>query len=385
MKKICVVTGSRAEFGLLYWLIDTIQNEPDFELQLMVTGSHLTSMFGLTVDEISKAFHINKKVEMVLSSDTPVGISKSMGLGLISYSEAFESLQPELVVLLGDRYEILAAAICAHIAKIPIAHLHGGERSEGAIDDGFRHAITKLSHLHFTATESYRRRVIQLGENPKHVFNVGAMGIENIKKLDLLPKAILQPQLGYEFRKQNFLITYHPTTLDNQRSAVQFNHFLKALDAFPDAGLIFTKANQDTDGQVINQRIDEYVEKHQGRAVSYHSMGQLRYLSTIPFVDVVIGNSSSGLIEVPSFQKPTVNIGDRQSGRIRSESVIDCLNDSQSIIDAIYLSLSPDFLIKIKQIENPYDQGHSSQKICEIFKKIDFNTLIKKQFHDLNE
>ena len=384
MKKICVVTGSRAEFGLLYGLIQAIQQIPEFKLQLVVTGSHLSPEFGMTVEEIQIEFQVDKKIEIVLSADTPTAISKSIGLGMISMSDAFEGLKPELVVLLGDRYEMLAAAICAHVAKIPIAHLHGGELSQGAIDDGFRHAITKLSHLHFTSTQAYRDRVIQLGENPKNVFCVGALGVENIKKMSLLSRKELELRLKFQFLEQNAIITYHPTTLDDQPSEAQFKALLKSLECFPGMGLIFTKTNQDTDGRIINHLIDEFVSQNPGRTISFHSMGQLNYFSALQYVDVAIGNSSSALIEVPAFDKPSVNIGSRQSGRIRAASVIDCLNDTASITDAIHLALSPDFLTKIKPVKNPYDSGMSSELICNTLRKIEFNSLIIKRFYDLN-
>lgn len=384
MKKICVVTGSRAEFGLLYGLIQAIQHMPEFKLQLLVTGSHLSPEFGMTIQEIHKEFQVDKKIEIVLSADTPTAISKSIGLGVISMSDAFESLEPDLVVLLGDRYEMLAAAICAHVAKIPIAHLHGGELSQGAIDDGFRHAITKLSHLHFTATQAYRDRVIQLGENPKHVYCVGALGVENIKKMNLLSKKELESRLKFQFLEQNIIITYHSTTLDNQPSEEQFKALLKSLEHFPSMGLIFTKTNQDTDGRIINHLIDEFVSRNPGRTISFHSMGQLNYLSALQYVDAAIGNSSSALIEVPAFDKPSVNIGSRQSGRIRASSVIDCLNDTASITDAIHLALSPDFLNKMKPVKNPYDYGMSSELICNTLREIDFKSLIMKGFYDLN-
>lgn len=383
MKKICVVTGTRAEYGLLYWLMQEIQNDPELQLQIIVTGMHLSPEFGLTYREIEKEFHIDKKVEMLLSSDTPVGISKSMGLAQISFAEAFEEMKPDIVVLLGDRYEIFSAASAAMIARIPIAHLHGGETTEGAFDESIRHSITKIAHLHFTAAEEYRRRVIQLGEHPDRVFNVGGMGIENIKRMKLLSKDAFEQSINFKLGKKNLLVTFHPVTLEKSTAKEQFQELLNAIDELEETHIIFTKANSDTDGRIINQMIDEYVSKNRAKAVGFASLGQLRYLSALQFVDAVVGNSSSGLLEAPSFKIGTIDIGDRQKGRIKADSVIDCEVNKESIkqaFDKLYLK---EFQNKLKTVRNPYGDGCASQKIIEEIKKTDLMAMLKKSFYNL--
>jgi GDP/UDP-N,N'-diacetylbacillosamine 2-epimerase (hydrolysing) len=383
-KKICIVTGTRAEYGLLFWVMKCIQEHPLFELQIIATGMHLSPEFGSTYKEIEKdGFIINKKLEILLSSDTAVGISKSIGLAVIGFAEAYKELQPDLIFLLGDRFEILAAAISATIARIPIAHCHGGEATEGLIDEPIRHSVTKMSHLHFVSTEEYRKRVIQLGEQPAHVFNVGALGIENINKLKLLDKKDLEENLKFEFGEVNFLITFHPVTLEFSTAGEQFTELLHALEEFSGAKIIFTKANADTDGRIINILIDEFVLKYPDRAIAFPSLGQLRYLSTMRFMNVVIGNSSSGLIEAPSFKIATVNIGDRQRGRIKGETVIESKPQKKEIHEAILLALSSGHKQKLKTSKNPYGEGNSSGKIIEVLENISFDELIKKRFYDL--
>lgn len=385
-RKVCVVTGTRAEYGLLYWTIMQLRKDPFFELQLLVTGMHLSPEFGLTYKEIENdGFYINKKIEIILSSDSPAGITKSMGLAMIGFADAFAELKPDIVLLLGDRFEILSAAASAMIHRIPIAHCHGGEATEGTIDEPIRHSITKMSHLHFTSTETYRKRVIQLGEDPDTVFNVGALGIESINRLSLLDKTSFEDSICFKLGKKNFLVTFHPTTLEVDTAESQFKSLLQALREFTDTKIIFTKANADTDGRIINQLIDEFVLKNPQRAIAFASLGQLRYLSALQYVDVVIGNSSSGLIEVPSFKKATVNIGDRQRGRIKAESVIDCKPDYSSIKNAIDLALSESFKDKLKNVVNPYGTGNASEKIIDVLKKIELKGLLKKQFYDLIE
>lgn len=383
MKKVCIVTGSRAEYGLLRWVIDGVQKSHLLNLQLCVTGMHLSPEFGLTYEEIEKdGYSIDSKVEMLLSSDTAGGITKSMGLGLIGFSNEFERMKPDLVVLLGDRYEIMAAAIAALIGCIPIAHLHGGEITEGAFDESLRHAITKISNLHFVAADEYRQRVIQLGESPDRVFNVGGLGIDNIEKLKLLELKDLEKDLGFEFLDQNFLITFHPVTLDSNSNEYQFKELLKSLDEFKGVGLIFTMPNSDTNGRIIFNLIEDFCA-NRANAVFYKSLGQLRYLSCLKHIDLVIGNSSSGLLEVPTFKIPTVNIGDRQKGRIKADSVIDCFPSSQSISNAITDSLNSHTKEKLKDISNPYGDGGASRRIINVLEKIDLNGLTKKKFHDL--
>jgi GDP/UDP-N,N'-diacetylbacillosamine 2-epimerase (hydrolysing) len=384
-RKICVVTGTRAEYGLLYWVIKTLSGSPDFELQLIVTGMHLSSEFGLTFKQIEDdGFKIDKKIEILLSSDSEVGISKSIGLGIISFAEAYEDLKPDLVFILGDRFEILASATAAMIAKIPIAHCHGGEATEGLIDESIRHSITKMSHIHFVSTEEYRKRVIQLGEQPERVFKVGALGIENINRLKLLDKNSFQKSINFKLGKRNVLITFHPVTLENKSAVIQFNELLLALKELKNTKLFFTKPNADTDGRVIIKMIDDFVSLDTINRVSFISLGQLRYLSALQFMDVVLGNSSSGLIEVPTFKKPTINIGDRQRGRIIGASIVNCEPDKDSITLALKKVFSHSFKDSIKSVTNPYGSENSSEKILTILTKFDFKSLLKKAFYNIS-
>lgn len=382
-RKICVVTGTRAEYGLLYWLMKEIEADKELQLQLIVTGMHLSPEFGLTYKEIEKEFKIDKKIEMLLSSDTAVGISKSMGLAQISFSESFEELKPDILVVLGDRYEIFSAVSTAMIAKIPIAHLHGGETTEGAFDESIRHSITKMSHLHFTATEEYKNRVIQLGEHSNTVFNVGGMGIENIKRLKLLSREEFEKSIDFRLNKKNILVTFHPVTLENSTAKEQFQELLDAIDELEDTNIIFTKANSDTDGRVINQMIDEYVAKNSHKSIEFASLGQLRYLSALQYIDAVVGNSSSGLLEAPSFKIVTVNIGDRQKGRIKALSVIDCEPKKEEISKAFEEIYSKEFQEKLKNVENPYGENSPSKQIVEVLKNVNLASILKKSFYDL--
>lgn len=382
-RKICVVTGTRAEYGLLYWLMKEIQDDNELELQIIATGMHLSPEFGLTYKEIEKDFIINKKIEMLLSSDTSIGISKSMGLAQISFAEAYEELKPDIVVVLGDRYEIFSAVSSAMIARIPIVHLHGGEATEGLIDEPIRHSITKMSQLHFTATEEYKNRVIQLGEHPSRVFNVGGMGIENIKRLKLLSREEFEESIDFKLNKKNILVTFHPVTLESSTAKKQFQELLNAIDKLEDTNIIFTKANSDTDGRIINQMIDEYVTKNSHKAVVFTSLGQLRYLSALQFVDAMVGNSSSGLAETPSFKIGTINIGDRQKGRIKASSVIDCEPNENSIQDAFAKLYSQEFQKVVKETINPYGEGCASKKIVRTLKTVDLENILKKSFYDL--
>ena len=383
MKKICVVTGTRAEYGLLYWLLKEIEADKDLELQVIVTGMHLSPEFGLTYKEIEKEFKINKKIEMLLSSDTSVGISKSMGLAQISFAESYDELKPDIVIVLGDRYEIFSATSAAMIARIPIAHIHGGEKTEGAFDESIRHSITKMSHLHFTATNEYKNRVIQLGEHPSRVFNVGGMGIENIKRLKLLSKDEFEKSIEFKLNIKNILVTFHPVTLENSTAKEQFQQLLDAIDELEDTNIIFTKANSDTDGRVINQMIDEYVTKNSHKSIVFTSLGQLRYLSALQYIDAVVGNSASGLAEAPSFKIGTINIGDRQKGRIKASSVIDCEPNKDSILNSFEKLYLKEFQETLKTTINPYGDGYASKKIVEILKNVDLKNILKKSFYDL--
>ena len=382
-RKICVVTGTRADYGLLYWLMKEIDLDSELKLQIIATGMHLSPEFGLTYKEIEKDFKIDKKIEMLLSSDTSIGISKSMGLAQISFVEAYEELKPDIIVILGDRYEIFSAASAAMIARIPIAHLHGGETTEGAFDESIRHSITKMSHLHFTATQEYKNRVIQLGEHPSKVFNVGGMGIENIKRLKLLNKEEFEKSIEFKLNKKNILVTFHPVTLENSTAKEQFQELLDAIDELEDTNIIFTKANSDTNGRIINQMIDEYVAKNYHKSIGFISLGQQRYLSALQYVDAVVGNSSSGLLEAPSFKIGTINIGDRQKGRIKAKSVINSEVNKTSILKSFSKLYSKAFQDLIEESKNPYGDGIASRKIIEIIKNEDLRNILKKSFYDL--
>ncbi len=386
MIKICVVSGTRAEYGLLYWTMKAIQDNPNVELAVCVTGMHLSPEFGLTYKQIeADGFQIDGKIEMLVSSDTSVGITKSIGLGLIGFADYFERTKPDFLLVLGDRFEIFAAVSAAMIARIPVAHCHGGEATEGLIDEAIRHSITKMSHLHFTSTIEYRNRVIQLGEQPKNVFHVGALGIENINRLKLLNKEEFELSIGFKLSRLNFLVTFHPVTLDNASAEQQFSELLEALSTFENAKIIITKPNADHDGRVIIHLIDEFVNKNPNNAISFISLGQLRYLSAIKNCQVVIGNSSSGLIEVPSFNKPTVNIGDRQQGRIEAKSVISCKPEKNLIIEAINLALSEEFQNQLQFIKNPYGDGNSSIEILDAILSTSKNNILKKAFYNISQ
>lgn len=383
MRKICVVTGTRAEYGLLSGLMRVIQTDPLLELQVIATNMHLSPEFGLTYREIENdGFVINKKVEMLLSADTATSVVKSLGLGMIGFADAYDDLKPDLIVVLGDRYEMLGAVSSALFFQIPVAHISGGDVTEGAYDDAIRHSITKMSHLHFTSTEAYRKRVIQLGEQPSAVFNVGSTGLDNIRQMELLSREVLEESLGFALGEKSMLITYHPVTLENQTAARQMEALLRAVDN-TDYRIIFTKPNSDSDGRVIVSMIDDYVKNHPERSVAFTSLGYLRYLSALQYVDVVVGNSSSGIIEVPSFGIPTVNIGDRQKGRLRADSVIDCAPEEAAIRAALKEVEAPAFREKARRTVNPYEQPDTVQRIFEQIKNYPLDSIIKKHFYDL--
>lgn len=383
-RKICVITGSRAEYGLLYCLMKQIELNSDTDLQLIVTGMHLSPDYGLTYKEIENDFKIQKKINMDLSTDTSLAISKSMALAQISFSKAFNELKPDIVTVLGDRYEILSAVIAALIANIPIAHIHGGELSEGSWDNSIRHSISKMSHIHFPATEEYKKRIIQLGEEPDKIFNVGGLGIENIQRIKLLSKNQFEESIEFKLNKKNILVTYHPTTLENHTSQKHFQELLNAIDELNDTNIIFTKANSDLDGRIINQMIDDYVIANSKKSVCFISLGQLKYLSALQYVDTVVGNSSSGLIEAPSFNVGTINIGERQRGRIKAASVIDCLPEKKEILKSFEKIYSKDFQKLLKTIKNPYDNGQSSKKIVEVLKNFKLENILKKKFYNIS-
>lgn len=386
MKKVCVVTGTRAEYGLLKPVIDKINRDAELELYLIATGAHLSPEFGLTYKEIeSDGYIINKKIEMLLSADTPGSIVKSMGMEMIGFADVFTEVHPDMVVILGDRYEMLVVAASAMIHRIPIAHIQGGETTEGAVDEAVRHAITKMSYLHFAAAEVYRSRIIQLGESPERVFNVGALGVENIKDVKLLNKEVLEENTGFKFDENTMMVTYHPVTLEKESSAEQFGNLLHVLESRTEWNIIFTKANSDTDGRIINQMIDAFVAGHKDRSIAYASLGQIRYLSALKYCSMVIGNSSSGIVEVPSFHIPTVDIGDRQRGRISSGSVIHCGTSVEEISDAMDKAMQADFRQIIKYERNPYEGENTSVEIVSIIKRFLRDGMdIKKRFYDLH-
>ena len=379
-RKLCVVTGTRAEYGLLHWLMKGIQADPSLELQTVVTGMHLSPEFGLTYKAIEEdGFSIDARVEMLLSSDTPVGIAKSIGLGVIGFADALDRLRPDILVLLGDRFEILAVAQAALVARIPVAHLFGGDTSEGAFDEAIRHSITKMAHLHFVSHADAARRVKQLGENPQHVHLVGSTGIDQIKRLRLLDRKELEKELNFNFRNRNLLVTFHPETLDGTSPGDQFGELLTALDRLgPEVGVIFTKPNADTAGRILVKMVDEFCHDRP-HAKAYTSLGQVRYLSVMSEVDAVLGNSSSGLYEAPSFQVPTINVGDRQKGRLQAASVVNCTVEAGEIERGIRKA----FELDCGQVVNPYGDGCSSERIVEVLKTVDLDSpLLKKKFFD---
>ncbi len=385
MKKVCVVTGSRADYGLLRWVMRGINESSKLELQLVVTGMHLSPEFGLTWRDIeTDGFRIDKKVETQLNSDTPVGIAKAMGLGMVGFAHTYSDLQPDVVLVLGDRYEIFSAAAAALPACIPIIHLHGGETTEGAIDEAIRHSITKMSHMHFVATDEARRRVLQLGENPEFVFLVGGLGIDSILRLPLLSRQELEKALDFEFARRNLLVTFHPVTLEPGTSSRQMAELLSALDQLANTNLIFTMPNSDTEGRVIVGMIEEFVGSH-ANSSAFTSLGQLRYLSCINQVDGVVGNSSSGLLEVPSFKKGTIDIGNRQKGRERATSVIHCEPESGEILSAINRLYSSEFQKTVAETQNPYGNGGASEAVVEQIERANLDGLLGKVFVNAND
>lgn len=381
--KICVATGTRAEYGLLKPLMEAIRKEMGWDLQILATGAHLSPEFGLTFQNIEQdGYIIDKKIEMLLSADTGTAIIKSMGIGMIGYADALQDLNPDALVILGDRYEMLSIATSALILKIPIIHLHGGEITEGAYDDAIRHAITKMSHLHFTSTETYRNRIIQMGENPVKVFNVGAIGIDNVKKLTLLSKKELEENLKIRFKKYNYQITFHPATLDAETPEKQFQILLDAIDEQDDSFFIFTKSNADTNGRIINRMIDDYVNQNPDKASAFDSLGTLRFLSVVSICDAIIGNSSSGILEAPSLHTATINIGKRQQGRIQAKSIINTAVDKNEILKGIERVKSDSFQKIVANVNNPYGDGGTVTNIMKVLRKTDFDNITMKKFFD---
>lgn len=379
-RRICVVTGSRAEYGLLYWVLHDMRADPDVDLQLLVTGMHLSPEFGCTVREIERdGFEVNRRVEMLLSSDTPAGIAKSIGLGVIGLSDAFEQLQPEIVLLLGDRFEILAAAQASLVHTIPVAHIAGGDTTEGAFDESIRHAVTKMAHVHFVTNDLSARRVRQLGEDPSRIHVVGSPGLDHLRRQRLLERAALESALGCPLGRRNLLVTFHPVTLESGNSEQQLEELLAALEALPDDVMLWlTKPNADTGGRAIAGRLEAWTASHASRARLYTSLGQLRYLSLMSQADAVVGNSSSGLYEAPSLHVPTVNIGDRQRGRLAADSVLNCAAERNAILAAIERAMTLD----CSGTTNPFGDCHAAERIVAVLKALPpAAQLLKKPFH----
>jgi len=382
MRKIAVFTGTRAEYGLLYWLLKDIQADSELTLQLLVSGTHLSPEFGLTYTQIEQdGFRIDEKIEILLSSDSSIGTAKSIGLGVLGFADALARMSPDILVVLGDRFEALAAAQTAMILRIPILHLHGGEITEGAYDDAIRHAITKLSYLHGTSTEKYRQRVIQLGESPARVRNVGAIGLDHLNRGSFMSISELSASLGFDLSSPYFVVTYHPVTLADEDPKSSFKNLLEALDSFEDYQVIITYPNADDGGRQIIPLLENYAAKHPKRVLAVPSLGHNRYLSAVKNAAVVIGNSSSGIIEVPAFDVPTVDIGMRQKGRLAAKSVLHCEPNKLDIQRAINIALSKGYKEEDEVVVNPYGQGDASGQIISMIKTVELGSL--KVFHDL--
>jgi GDP/UDP-N,N'-diacetylbacillosamine 2-epimerase (hydrolysing) len=384
-RRICVLTGTRAEYGLLRWLAQEIEDDPALELQLLVTGAHLSHEFGETYREIEDdGFTIAEKVDMLLASDSPTALARSVALGVIGIADALRRLAPDVLVLLGDRYEVLAAAQAAMLARIPIAHLHGGEATEGLIDEAIRHAVTKMSHLHFVAAEDYRRRVIQLGEHPDRVYDVGALGLDGIVRAETMTLDQLAEDLDLRLDQRPLVLcTYHPVTLADDLGVGDLDQLLAALDDLEEATVVFTRANADEGGRAVNARIDGFVRAAPQRRVAVSSLGQRRYLSLLREADVVVGNSSSGLLEAPTVRTATVNVGDRQRGRLRAPSVVDVAPTREAILEGLHTALSADFRERAVTGASPFGTGGASPAIVEVLRTVPLAGLVDKTFHDV--
>jgi len=384
MKKICIVTGGRSDYDLLRVVMVELNECPDIELQIIATGMHLSPEFGLTYQKIKEdGFTVDREIEVLISSDSPVGVAKSMGLGLISFSEAFNQLNPDMILVLGDRFEIFSAVSAALVARIPVAHLHGGELTEGAYDEALRHSITKMSHLHFVATDEYRKRVIQLGEDPNKVFVVGGLGVDAIRQFDLLDKESLEKSLNFKFGLRNLLITFHPATLSQTDARHQMQEILAGLESLTSVNFIFTMPNSDNGSRALIREIKNFVASRSNASL-YTSLGQHRYLSCLQHVDGVVGNSSSGLTEVPSFKKGTINIGNRQRGRIQANSVINCEPTEQGVSASLEKLFSTEFQKSLVDVINPYGDGGAGKKIVDVIRNYPFENLCNKVFFDLS-
>lgn len=382
-RKVAVFTGTRAEYGLLYWLMKDIQANLHLELQVIVSGMHLSPEFGETWKQIQlDGFSIDAKVEMLLSSDTPVGVVKSMGVGALGFADSLDRLRPDMLVVLGDRFEALAIVQAALIMRIPVAHLHGGEITEGAYDDAIRHAISKMANLHFVAAEAYRRRVIQMGESPERVFNVGAIGLDHVRRSPKMDLQELAESLGFALRSPYLLVTYHPVTSLDEDPQQSFNALLEALDKFPEQQVILTYPNADNGGRAIIPPLEAYAQRQPERVLAIPSLGFRRYLSAVSMASAVVGNSSSGIIEVPAFGIPTVNIGVRQKGRLAADSVLHCEPNAEAIERALHQALSYEFAEISKKTVNPYGQGSVAEAIVSVLEH--FDGALHKSFHDLS-
>lgn len=382
-RKILVVTGSRAEFGLLKPLLYKIKKDPDLILQIIATGMHLSKKYGLTVNEIHEAgFKTDLEIDLMLEDDSEESITQSIAIGMTHFMSAYKSLSPDLIIILGDRFEMLPVAISALIGKVPVAHIHGGEKTEAAYDEAIRHSITKMSHVHFAANEEYRKRIIQLGESPETVFNVGGLGVDAIKEIKLLTKEELEKSLKLKFLDKNLLITFHPVTLNQTGSEDEVKELLGALKNLKETSLIFTMPNADSGNAKIFDLIEEFICKN-NNAYAFKSLGQLRYFSCMSLVDGVVGNSSSGLLEAPTFKIGTINIGDRQKGRLQAGSVLNCIAKKNKILESLNFMYSDKFQSKLKNVKNPYGDGGASIKIVDTLKKIKLEGIIKKTFYDL--
>ena len=382
-KKICIITGSRAEYGLLKNLILRLKKNKKFKIKLIVTGSHLSEKYGFTLREIKKdSLNIENKINLNFKKDNTIGISNSISLGLNKFVKIFEKLKPDLILVLGDRFEIYTSALAALLCRLPICHIHGGELTEAMLDDAFRHSITKMSHIHFAANQIYRKRIIQLGENPKNVFNVGGLGVDSIKKQKILKKSELEKFLNLNFLKKSILVTFHSETLNRKSTKKNFNELLRALKKIQNTTIIFTMPNHDIDSSIIHSSILKFV-KNKKNSFFFKSLGQKVYYSCCKYMTCMVGNSSSGLLEMPTFKKFTINIGDRQKGRIKAKSVINCKFNSQEIYKKINFVLKSKNQLKIKNVKNPYGEGGATDKIISILEKVNLKDILNKRFYDL--
>ena len=383
--KICFISGSRADYGLLSNLMKFFKNDKKYNLQIIVTGSHLSKMHGLTYNEIEKdKFKITKKIKLNIDKKKSENISESISIGIKQFSISYKNLKPDLIVLLGDRYEIFSACCAANISQIPICHLHGGELTRGSIDDTFRHSMTKMSQFHFVSHKEYSKRVRQLGEDPKKIYVVGGFGVDLIKKVKLLSKKNLEKKLNIQFGKKNIIVTYHPETTNGSKNKKDFKELLKALETLKQTKIIFTRANADKDGRLINSMIDKFVKKNKDISYVFSSMGYKNYLSTLKFIDVCLGNSSSGLLEVPTFKKITINLGDRQKDRIKASSVFDVRPKANLIIKMIKEIDKKKFKDLLKKTVNPYGGGGASKKTYQIIKKLNLKNSLSNKFFDIS-